>query len=118
MYRPALLLLLVVTMASLSGVVRAEVAIPEFGRRGELPEGLTSTFSTQLRQAVSQLGLQVDPAELVTEGIAGSLDPFYTSLAARLLGTRYAVSGEVAESATSGSRFTVQIGRASWRERR
>jgi len=109
MYRPALLLLLVVTMASLSGVVRAEVAIPEFGRRGELPEGLTSTFSTQLRQAVSQLGLQVDPAELVTEGIAGSLDPFYTSLAARLLGTRYAVSGEVAESATSGSRFTVNM---------
>lgn len=109
MPRRALLVLFLFTLGWLTGVAHADVAIPDLGRRGELPEGLTVTFSAQLRQAVSQMGLQVNPAELVTEGIAGSLDPFYTTLAARLLGTRYAVSGEIAESSSSEHRFTVNL---------
>lgn len=109
MFRPFQSVLILLAALWLLGVASAEIAIPDLGRRGDLPEGLTVTFSAQLRQAVSQVGLQVNPAELVTEGIAGSLDPFYTTLSARLLGTRYALSGEIAESSSSEHRFTVNI---------
>lgn len=109
MPRPVLFILFLFTFGWLGSTALADIAIPDLGRRGELPEGLTLTFSAQLRQAVSQTGLSVNPAELVTEGIAGSLDPFYTALAARLLGTRYAVSGEIAETSGAEHGFTVHL---------
>ncbi len=102
--------LLTLLLAVFAAPVRAQqIAIPDFGRRGDLPEGLTATFSAQLRQEVLRTGLGVDSAGLVTEGIAGSLDPFYTTLAGRLLGTRYALSGEIVDTPGSESRFTVNV---------
>jgi hypothetical protein len=74
----------------------ADISVPVFGSRGDVPSGLTVTFSEQLRRALKLAGLQVSPAELITAGIAGSLDPLYTELIAELGGTRYAVSGEIA----------------------
>jgi hypothetical protein len=74
---------------------RADIAVPTFGSRGDVPTGLTSAFSEQLRRELALTGLKVSPAELITAGIAGSLDPLYTELIAELDGTRYAVSGEI-----------------------
>jgi hypothetical protein len=73
----------------------ADIAVPTFGARGDVPSGLTVTFGEQLRRSLTLAGLQVSPAELITAGIAGSLDPLYTELIAELDGTRYAVSGEI-----------------------
>jgi hypothetical protein len=81
----------------------AQIAIPTLGSRGELPPGqsdefawLIDTFTEELRSAVSATGLQVSRADLITPGIAGSLDPEYARLIAELDGVRYAVSGEIA----------------------
>lgn len=102
-------LLTLLILAAAGPALAADIAIPELGRRGELPEGLTAMFTSHLRQAVTRTGLGVDSAELVTEGIAGSLDPFYTALAGRLLDTRYAVSGEIVGVAGESGRFTVNL---------
>lgn len=110
MSRPAFFALLTLMFAFIaSGVLANDIAIPDLGRRGDVPEGMTATFSNYLRQEVTRSGLGVNRAELVTEGIAGSLDPFYTTLAARLLGTRYAISGEIVDAVGSENRFTVNI---------
>jgi hypothetical protein len=81
----------------------AQVAIPTLGSRGQLPPGqnaeferLIDTFTAALRSAVSAMGLPVSNADLITPGIAGSLDPEYARLIAELDGVRYAVSGEIA----------------------
>src|SRR5690625_1801249 len=110
MFRPVLSVLLALLLVALAGPALAEdIAIPDLGRRGELPEGIASMFTSHLRRAVARSGLSVDSAELVTEGIAGSLDPFYTALAGRLLDTRYAVSGEIVESADDTGRFSINL---------
>src|SRR5690554_1671387 len=110
MSRLSVIAFLTLLLAVMSTVVRAqEIAIPVFGHRGVIPEGLAATFSSQLRQEVALSGLRVDTADLVTAGIAGSLDPFYTTLAGRLLGTRYALSGEIVDTPGSESRFSVNV---------
>lgn len=81
----------------------AQIAIPTLGSRGELPAGqdesftrLIDSFTEELRAAVSAEGLSVSRAELITPGIAGSLDAEYAKLIAEIDGVRYAVSGEIA----------------------
>lgn len=87
----------------------AQVAIPELGSRGGVPAGLTSTFTAQLRRAVASAGLAVSEAELVTQGIAGSLDPELAMLIAWMEGTRYAVSGEISVAPGAGQPFSVAL---------
>ncbi len=91
------------------GVAFADISIPVLGPRGELPSGLTSTFSAELRRAVTLTGIDVTDADLVTQGIAGSLDPEITRLIAGLLGTRYALSGEIAAAGPGGAPFVVNL---------
>ena len=107
LFATALFTLLTAVLASTT--FAQQIAIPDFGGRGDLPDGLAATFTAHLRQEVSGTGLMVDQAGLVTEGIAGSLDPFYTILAGRLLGTRYALSGEIVDNPASDNRFTVNM---------
>lgn len=97
---PAILVSLLLLFAGSQAL--ADIAVPTFGSRGAVPAGLTETFSGQLRTALSRVGLRVSPAELITSGIAGSLDPAYTALIAELDSTRYAISGELA--VTEGQR--------------
>lgn len=87
------LALILLTTACMAG---AQVAIPTFGARGDLPPALAVTFSSQLRRAVEGAGLAVTEGELITAGIAGSLDSEYAKLIAELDDVRYAVSGEIA----------------------
>lgn len=100
---PRVIALLLILSTSAAG---AQIAIPTLGSRGDVPaegrpafESLIETFSEELRAAVQAAGLDVSRAELITPGIAGSLDPEYTKLIAELDGVRFAVSGEVAVAA-------------------
>ncbi len=102
----ALLPLLLLLLAC---AAHAQVAIPLLGTRGALPSGLAATFTEQLRRAVIETGVPVRTADLITQGIAGSLDKDITTLIAQLEGTRYALSGEVAATGSSGQPFNASI---------
>lgn len=111
--RATALLIFLVTSAAL-----AQIAIPTFGSRGEPAPGqaaeftrLIEDFTAALRSAVSAAGLEVSQAELITPGIAGSLDPEYAKLIAELDGVPLAVSGEVALAPREGSQapFVVNL---------
>ena len=86
----ALFLAVVATLAA------AQVTVPTLGTRGEVPEALVGTVTDGLRDGLRSEGLEVRPGELITAGIAGSLDPEFTRLIGDLDGSAYAVSGEVA----------------------
>lgn len=81
----------------LATFARSQVTVPTFGTRGDVPEVVVASFMTSFRDAVAaRSGLEVDRGELITAGIASSLDPALTMLIiAELEGTRYALSGEI-----------------------
>lgn len=105
------------TVAILIGAALAQVAIPNLGSRGDAPgddveefEAVIEMFTGDLRAAVAERGLDVTRGELITPGIAGSLDAEYAKLIAELDGVRYAVSGEVAVAGgTSQDPFVVNL---------
>ena len=84
----------------------AQIVVPVFGVRGNVPEALVEAFVVQLRQDVEAAGFIVNEGELITPGIAGSLEPQFAYLAAEVEGVRYAVLGEIQESQ---SVYTVNI---------
>lgn len=93
----SLLTWLVAVAAFLAGAsASAQVTVPTLGTRGEVPPALVDTVTAGLRAGLSEEGLEVRPGELITAGIAGSLEPEFTRLIAEVDGSRYAVSGEVA----------------------
>ena len=75
---------------------QAQITVPTFGVRGDVPEDVVQSAMTALRERIgAETGFQVSKGELITPGIAGSLEPEFTELIAEVDGTRYAVSGEV-----------------------
>ena len=89
----------------------AQISVPTFGTRGGVPAEVLDSFMPVLRQAIGQAtGLDVRSGELVTPGIAGSLEPEFAMLIAELDNARYAVSGEIARSqAEGGEPYTVNL---------
>lgn len=80
----------------------AQVAIPRFGTRGDVPPTLVEEFATALRAGVRAVGgLDVTEADLITPGIAGSLDPESAVFVAESV--RFAVSGEMARVGPEGT---------------
>ena len=80
----------------------AQVAIPRFGTRGDVPPTLVEEFATALRAGVRAVGgLDVTEADLITPGIAGSLDPESAVFVAESV--RFAVSGEIARVGPEGT---------------
>lgn len=76
------------------------VVVPTFGVRGEVSEKVLQDFMRVFREAVSQrTGLTVNTGELITPGLAGSLEPDLAYFMAELEGTRFAVSGELRAAA-------------------
>jgi len=74
----------------------AQVSVPTFGTRGAVPDELVQRFMGAFRSAVgAATGLEVRNGELITPGIAGSLEPEFAVLIAELDQARYAVSGEL-----------------------
>lgn len=100
------LLLLLVTTAAF-----AQLSVPTFGTRGGVPAELVERFMTTFRSAVgAATGLEVHNGELITPGIAGSLEPEFAMLIAELDAARYAISGEIALSPNAdGEPFAVNI---------
>ncbi len=81
----------------------AQISVPTFGTRGGVPDELVEAFMPAFRSAVgASTGLEVRSGELITPGIAGSLEPEFALLIAELDNARFAVSGEIARIATAG----------------
>ena len=95
----------------LSTVALAQLSVPTFGTRGGVPPELVERFMTSFRSAVgAATGLEVHNGELITPGIAGSLEPEFAMLIAELDGARYAISGELALSPNAdGEPYAVNI---------
>ena len=94
------------------GRVQAQVVVPTFGTRGEVPPEIVSQAMRELRTAIARrTGLAVSEGDLVTPGIASSLDPEYGYLIAQLEGLRYALSGQIrrVEGGTSQAPYTLSI---------
>ena len=75
------------------------VAVPDFAVRAPLAIEVGESFMLDLRTALRAGGIDVSDAPLITPGIAGSLDPDFAQLVARLEGTRYAILGELHDRA-------------------
>lgn len=97
---PYRLLLLLVTL--FLSFVQAQagdagaIVVPTFGVRGDVSETVLQDFMRVFREAVAErTGLAVNSGELVTPGLAGSLEPDFAFFIAELEGARYAVSGEI-----------------------
>jgi len=79
-----------------SPLAQAQVSVPTFGTRGGVSDEIVQSFMSAFRSAVgSATGLEVRSGELITPGIAGSLEPEFATLIAELDQARYAVSGEI-----------------------
>ncbi|MBX3143052.1 MAG: PEGA domain-containing protein [Trueperaceae bacterium] len=75
----------------------AQISAPSFGTRGEVESELVASFMLAFRSAVSAAtGIEVRNGDLITPGIAGSLEPEFAKLIAELDAARFAVSGEIA----------------------
>ena len=74
----------------------AQITVPTFGIRGVVPDGVATGVMSELRNRIAvATGMRVSPGELITPGIAGSLEPEFTELIAEVEGTRFALSGEI-----------------------
>jgi len=86
-------------LAVLSGWAAAQITVPRLGTRGDVPVALVDAVTAGIRAGLLEAGLEVRLGELITAGIAGSLEPEFTRLIGEIDGSAYAVSGEVAEAA-------------------
>ncbi len=89
----------------------SQISVPTFGTRGGVTSEIVASFMPALRQAVAAAtGLGVSNGDLITPGIAGSLEPDFAVLIAELDGARYAVSGEIGRSlAATSEPYTVNL---------
>ena len=109
--RPAALLSVFLLLSVLT-LGQAQIVVPTFGTRGEVPAPLGEQLMSLLRSEVErQTGLSVDEGDLIKAGIASSLDASYTYLIAQLGEGRYALSGEIRRVASGGSQapYTLSI---------
>jgi len=90
-----------VLLTALSVAV-AQVSVPTFGTRGDVDREVVDRFMVAFRSSVgAATGLEVRNGDLITPGIASSLEPELATLIAELDSARYAVSGEIARLATA-----------------
>ncbi len=93
-------------------VAQAQITVPTFGTRGSVSDEVVTEFMVSLREALRvDSDIEVRNGDLITPGIAGSLDPDLTILIiAAVEGTRYAVSGEISQSnSTEGAPFMISL---------
>lgn len=91
-------------------VAQAQVVVPDFATRGAVPPVVVSRFMEAFRESLESVtGLPTSLGELITTGIAGSLEPDFTFIIAELGGGRYGVSGEISRVETGGERYAVTI---------
>ena len=95
--------LAVVAMLAVLNTAAAQLSAPTFGTRGDVPQEAVDRFMSAFRSSVgAATGMEVRNGELITPGIAASLEPEFTMLIAALDSARYAVSGEIAKIGDTG----------------
>ena len=96
-------MILALVLAALGTVASAQISIPTFGTRGGAPDQVLEKVMPALRHLTAEAtGLEVSSGDLITPGIAGSLEPEFAMLIAELDNARFAVSGEIARNQASG----------------
>lgn len=94
----------------LASYASAQITVPTFGVRGDVPAAVVESTMSSLRSRIAaETGLQVLPGDLITPGIAGSLEPEFTELIADVEGTRYAVSGEISPNLAVPGEYAVNM---------
>lgn len=84
---------------ALFGLGHAQVVVPTLSSRSDVPERVVTQLTAAFRAELGRLsGLVVLPGEIVTRGLAGSLDSELTILFTELEQGRYGVSGEVSRT--------------------
>lgn len=102
--------LAVVAVLANLGVALGQLSAPTFGTRGDVPQEAVNRFMNSFRSAVgAATGMEVRNGELITPGIAASLEPEFTMLIAALDSARYAVSGEIARVGEASDSFTINL---------
>ncbi len=87
---------IVATLFLLFSNVIAQIVIPDFIKRGSIPEAEYQSFMTDLRAAVaSKTSMPVITGEFVSPGMVASLEPKYTRIIAGNEGAEFALSGEI-----------------------
>src|SRR5690606_27247921 len=88
----------------------AQISAPTFGTRGDVDPAAVQRFMSTFRSAVGgATGMEVRNGELVTPGIASSLEPEFTMLIAALDSARYAVGGEIARLTDTPEAYTINL---------
>lgn len=92
---------------------QAQLVVPTFGTRGVVPDEIVSEFMDSFRSELRlTTGMTVSSGDLITQGIAGSLEPEFTYIIADLGGGRYGLSGEVARSGPDQYSVSILMGDA------
>lgn len=103
---------LVVAWAALLGTAFAadRIAVPDVPARAGVPADVATRFVELLRSELEASGIEVEPAPLITAGIAGSLEPDFARLIAELESVRFALSGElVARPGAAAEPYAVNL---------
>jgi hypothetical protein len=78
------------------GAAHAQLVVPTFGARGEVPPALTARFMEVFRQQLGiRTGLAVLPGTTIAQTLVGRLEPDVAAAIATLGGGRYSVAGEI-----------------------
>lgn len=103
-------LLSIALLLALVAYAEAQITVPTFGVRGGVPEPVVERVMTALRNRIAAVtGLRVSPGELITPGIAGSLEPEFTELIAEVENTRYALSGEIGPNTAAAGEYVINL---------
>ncbi|HHO56033.1 MAG TPA: PEGA domain-containing protein [Trueperaceae bacterium] len=89
----------VIAIVILINISFAQIVIPDFAVRGDVPDSLYQDFMTNLRIAVAQkTNTAVTVGEFVSSGMASSLDPRFTKIIAQNEAAQFALSGEIRQT--------------------
>ena len=77
-----------------------------------MPKDTTGVDKQDAFPKLVEAGHEVRPGELITPGIAGSLEPEFTLLIGEIDGSAYAVSGEVAAAGDDFVSYRMRDGSA------
>jgi hypothetical protein len=92
------------------GSAQAQIVVPTFATRGDVDSQVAQEFMSALRGELGRrTGLVISEGELITAGIAGSLDPVYTAYIANIEQLRYAISGEIRSQQGGRGNFVVSV---------
>ncbi len=89
---------LLIVAAMMLSTALGQIAVPTFGTRGTIDDVFLQSFMTQFRRQISlELEFEVNNAEVITQGVAGSLQAEMAFLITDVMKQRYAITGELSQ---------------------